>query len=96
MDSVIATEPLSDFQFTLEERKETVTRLTPLSGLRIDTISPMLLIELANNEVATYHSWSCVCPRCLREDYAVCQYSPTGSLTMATWRKFYYVQGGHR
>jgi hypothetical protein len=46
----------------------------------------------AIGESATYHSMSCVCDHCIREDYAICQYSPEGSLTMATWRKFYGTQ----
>jgi hypothetical protein len=37
-----------------------------------------------------YHSWSCLCDDCLREDYALCQYYPGGALTMESWRKMYY------
>ena len=37
-----------------------------------------------------YHSWSCLCDDCLREDYALCQYYPGGALTIESWRKMYY------
>jgi hypothetical protein len=40
-----------------------------------------------------YHSWSCLCDDCLREDYALCQYYPGGALTMESWRKMYYKGG---
>jgi hypothetical protein len=59
-----------------------------------------LLLPLDNNEQAVYHSWSCICPRCLGEDYAVCYYhpAPAGARTilgLQYWRDFYSRNQDH-
>jgi hypothetical protein len=90
------------------ERQAMVARLTPLPWQADIPPIKKLFIPLPSHRgrvgddngeqgqvTAEYCSLGCVCTFCLREDYAACQYSPEGSLTMATWRDFYYAQGGH-
>jgi hypothetical protein len=55
---------------------------------------PSVFLQLANKEQATYHSWSCLCPRCLGEDYAICFYWPNGTRSLQAWRNHYTIMDG--
>ncbi len=87
---IIETEPLRHFEFTKPEgQRPLLEPITMPNG-------HSLVLSLGNKEEGVYHSWSCLCAHCMREDYAICNFSPGGVLTMASWRKFYYVSNGHQ
>jgi hypothetical protein len=84
----IDTEPLRHYEFTKPEGQR------PLHEPSYIANGEPVLLSLGHYpdrlDEGVYHSWSCLCDDCLREDYALCQYYPGGALTMESWRKMYY------